>query len=379
MSSYQHLSVIVSNLRPILFACLLVITSPVQADDSCTGATLMDLNSSLRGHAGGGEFLVELEVPSAGILSVDAAAQAPAAGDSEVVVSLACLPRPAAEPIVLQRSASHQVLAVGSGGPYVFRVTAQDRRRALRELKLKSAFVADAGAGGVPNRYGEDEDEIEIDGFAGPDARYGEDEDEIEIDGFAGPNTRYGEDEDEIEIDGFAGPDARYGEDEDEIEIDGFAGPDARYGEDEDEIEIDGFAAAGHGRSLVSQLDRLCRRGEVDDHGDSFTCATFLMPGRAVSGELGNGWGDDVDTFHFVLGGSPGADLRTVVIETAGGIDTAGGLYDQAGQRLDVNDDGGRGDNFRIVRSLRPGAYYVRVAGRHAAEGPYTLRVGTLN
>ncbi len=120
-------------------------------------------------------------------------------------------------------------------------------------------------------------------------------------------------------------------------------------------------------------LDELCLQGEVDDHGDTAACATPLALSRSVQGEIGNDWGDDEDYFLFVL-----SALRTVEIETLGAIDTAGELYDRYGHRLAIDDDGGGGDNFRIVTTLAPGPYTVRVAGRHGAEGSYRLAVRTL-
>ena len=389
----------------VILLVLLVVTSPVLAYDTCAGTTPAELNSTLRTYADTGEALrVELDVPSSGILSVDIAVSNTFSSDvGNGVLSLDCLPRDVPKPIVLERSPEHQVLAVSGSGSYVFRVAPTDRRRSLGALKVRSAFVDSTETGGTNygededeievdglvdpgHNYGEDEDEIEVNGFADPGHNYGEDEDEIEVDGFADPSHKYGEDEDEIEVDGFVDPDHKYGEDEDEIEVDGFADPGHKYGEDEDEIEVDGFADPGHkygededeievdGLVYPGNLE-LCRLGEVDDHGDSFNCATFMSVGESVGGEIGNDWGDDADTFHFVLGGSD-TDLWIVVIESAGDFDTLGILYDHMGQRLDMNGDRGRDGNFRITRALHPGAYFVRVKGRQGSEGPYSLRVG---
>ena len=397
--------------QSVIFLVVLVVASPVHAQDDCSQATPVEINTTFRGYADVGEpLLVELELPSAGILSVDLVVPHTfSAGVANGILNLECLPRLAPEPIVLERSPEHQVLAVKASGAYTFQVASLDRHRALGELKLRSAFVPAAATGGhgygenedeieidgfgdPSHNYGENEDEIEIDGFADPSHNYGENEDEIEIDGFADPSHEYGENEDEIEIDGFADPSHEYGENEDEIEIDGFADPSHNYGENEDEIEIDGFADPSHNYgenedeieidgfaapeklSLSAGLRQLCRLGETDDHGDSFACATSLKPGDAIRGEIGNGWGDDVDTFRFELGGTS-ADLRIVTIETLGNVGTVGVLFNQHGQRLERIDNGGYGENFRIVRALRPGVYYVRVEGFDSAEGDYSLRV----
>jgi hypothetical protein len=53
--------------------------------------------------------------------------------------------------------------------------------------------------------------------------------------------------------------------------------------------------------------DNACRFASSDDHGDVRSCATPLeigtpLRGTSVHGELANGWGDDEDTFVFVVG-----------------------------------------------------------------------------
>lgn len=140
---------------------------------------------------------------------------------------------------------------------------------------------------------------------------------------------------------------------------------------DPNEDEPDPEPLAG---PLSKVLAELCLSGEVDDHGDTAICATPVEISRAVTGEIANDWGDDEDYFLFVL-----SELSTVEIETTGASDTAGGLYDRFGHRLAMDDDGGDGDNFRIVKTLSAGRYYVRVEGPHRAEGAYRLAVEALS
>ena len=40
-----------------------------------------------------------------------------------------------------------------------------------------------------------------------------------------------------------------------------------------------------------------------------------------------------------------------------------------------ASDDGGRGASFRIVKTLAPGRYFIRVEGARQAEGRYGLTV----
>ena len=180
-------------------------------------------------------------------------------------------------------------------------------------------------------------------------------------------------DEDEPDPDSFAfGCGLKNGDpDEDEPDPDSFA---FDYGDlDEFELDPDSFANDCD-PSLRRVIDQMCRSGEVDDHGDTFACATTLDLGHPVFGEVRNDWGDDADIFAFML-----SELRTVEIATSGRIDIFGGLYDRSGQRLAADDDGGSGDRFRLVKTLVPGWYFVRVEGRHSSEGDYRLHVDVLS
>ncbi len=294
-----------TGFRLFFLVGLLVFSSPLMAaglggnSEACSVVPI-DPNSSLRatGHEAGEPFLVAVDVPAAGILSLDVTV--PTSGPAEPRLGFAgasCgAPQVGPEPALVERSATHLVLVVPAPGRQVFRLAASDPRRSLGDFRLATAFSPDASRRSL-TKEGEDEEEIEIE---------------------ANPLV---------------------------------------------------YEGSGGSRPLASRLDELCRSGEVDDHGDSFPCATFLVPGRTVAGEIGNGWGDDQDVFVVVLGGSPATELWALEIEVAG--DVAGGLYDRSGQRLAAGvGDGG----FRIVRTVRPGTYYLRVTGGDGtAEGFYAL------
>ncbi len=302
-----------TGFRSFFLLGLLVLSSPLLATglggghEACNPVPV-DPDGSLRAASDriGEPFFVAVDVPSVGILSLDVtvpAAARPGSAPAEVKLGFTGPGCGAADaghaPALVERSATHLVLAVPAPGPQVFRLAAADPSLPLGDFRLRTAFSPD-GRSRSPDKVGEDEEEIEIE---------------------ANPLVHEG---------------------------------------------------LGESRPLASRLDELCRSGEVDDHGDSFPCATFLAPGRAVAGEIGNGWGDDQDVFVVVLGGSPETELRTLEIEAAGDVDVVGGLYDRAGQRLATGvGDGG----FRIVRTVRPGTYYVRVGGGEGAEGFYALRV----
>ena len=109
-----------------------------------------------------------------------------------------------------------------------------------------------------------------------------------------------------------------------------------------------------------------------DDHGDRREGATRVGLGTATRGALEQR--GDVDYFRIDI--ERAGQLR---IATSGrSTDTAGNLQD-ARRVLAQNDNVTRTDrNFRIVRQVPRGTYYVAVYGgnRRTATVPYTLHVG---
>ncbi len=125
---------------------------------------------------------------------------------------------------------------------------------------------------------------------------------------------------------------------------------------------------------LAASLRRqLCRQAGADDHGDTVFCATRVAFGRETLGEIANDWGDDADVFVWTL-----SQHRTVRIE-ARGTALAGALYTAGGYRIAVDDGGGAGDGFRMVKTLGPGTYVLRAEGRDRSEGPYRLSIEALD
>ena len=115
-----------------------------------------------------------------------------------------------------------------------------------------------------------------------------------------------------------------------------------------------------------------CPPSEADDHGDTPLCATPLRSGSATAGRIENGYGDDEDYFTFALDAQ-----ETVSIEITEGQSRHGALYDEKQQRL-TSCDSRNPNDVRIVRTLGPGRYYVRIESSDGTEGPYRLRVEVL-
>ncbi len=176
---------------------------------------------------------------------------------------------------------------------------------------------------------------------------------------------------------GFAATNLRKNDpDEDQPEPDPFAGCQQsasfvfKDDPDEDQPEPDPFASPG---TTCRELYGLCQLSLTDDHGDTLRCATPVLTGQVVTAEIRNQWGDDDDYFTFTL-----KDLASVRIATNNASDSIGSLYDRHGYLLSSGGSEYR-QGFRIVRTLSPGRYYVRVAGRDGTEGPYELELEILD
>ena len=130
-----------------------------------------------------------------------------------------------------------------------------------------------------------------------------------------------------------------------------------------DEWESDPISLVDSGPGLQP----LCGGEEGDEPGDSIACALEIDPGAGMPAEIGPG---DLDVRWFEL-----TTRETVVLESSGEIDTYAQLLDGRGLRLAADDDSGPGANFRIVATLGPGRYYLRVESLGPFGGPYRLEL----
>ena len=105
-----------------------------------------------------------------------------------------------------------------------------------------------------------------------------------------------------------------------------------------------------------------------DDHGNARERATDLALNVSTAGRLEQP--GDVDYFRLRLGQS-----GTLRVETSGATDTFGYLQNAEGRQLEQDDDDGPGSNFRMVRRVSAGTYYVAVVGANGrtATGAYAL------
>ena len=118
-------------------------------------------------------------------------------------------------------------------------------------------------------------------------------------------------------------------------------------------------------REIRARFYPICGAGQLDDHGDSFACATRVRLGTLAAARLDS---EDFDTFSFRV-----SKYSEVAIETDGDVDTHGRLFDENGTLLGADDDSGRNANFRLAMTLVPGRYFLRVEGIDASQGPFIL------
>lgn len=109
-----------------------------------------------------------------------------------------------------------------------------------------------------------------------------------------------------------------------------------------------------------------------DDHGNVFDTATPVALGSRTGGTLTS---SDVDMFRFNLTTSTKVDIKS-----SGTTDVVAYLYDVNFNQLAFDDDGAGIPNFRIVTTLPPGNYYLKVKGYDSGvAGNYSLMVYRYN
>ena len=104
-----------------------------------------------------------------------------------------------------------------------------------------------------------------------------------------------------------------------------------------------------------------------DDHGNTRATSTALSLNSPLTGRISPA--GDIDYFRVQVTTS-----GELTVETTGSLDTVGRLENSSGSTLASNDDSGVGSNFRIVRDVTAGTYYIRVTGYRSKTGSYTLQ-----
>ncbi len=123
-------------------------------------------------------------------------------------------------------------------------------------------------------------------------------------------------------------------------------------------------------RSLQStvRLYSPCNSQAIDDHADTFSCATEIDWGDPMPGRIVDASSSDHDVFYFTLSTS-----TEVTLETFGMLDTQGHLFDEHGGLIATSDDEGEVTNIRLTETLGPGRYYLSVSTSEGSVGSYSL------
>jgi hypothetical protein len=359
-----------------LFLCLLVLTafsaSMAVASDPCFKVLSLTPGDVFEGSlATAEEQVFELLLPTAGFLSLTATTPFGSAA-----VKLGVLPRAcdgaAHEGTALRQFVAATMLATKAGTTLAVRIAAEDRDVPFTTYRLHSHFVAaedlaDAGAfrildplTGYVAGSDPDDDVIVESKYAGSDP-----DDDVIVEGkYAGSDP-----DDDVIVENksdttSAGTRVR------ELKVDvttpGVLGIRGIGMDDAEGLTILAAVRPGSYRlrlrsTEASRLDNLSiRHFDVCGAGQasvSSLCAPTLTSGAAVA----LAGSDELLSFSVAAQG-------TVKITSSGETDTAGALYDRHGHRLASDDDGGERGNFRLVKTLVPGEYFLRVESRGTSD-----------
>ena len=122
------------------------------------------------------------------------------------------------------------------------------------------------------------------------------------------------------------------------------------------EMEVDGEARQHTGNTLVE-----------DDHGDSIDEATTVEVPSVTSGWFDK---DDHDYFRFEV-----AEPGRLTIHTEGWVNAEGRLFDEDGDLIASDSNSGRDFNFRLVRDLEAGTYFLGTHEFRSRAGAYAVHI----
>ncbi|XOV86948.1 MAG: C13 family peptidase [Pseudomonadota bacterium] len=105
-----------------------------------------------------------------------------------------------------------------------------------------------------------------------------------------------------------------------------------------------------------------------DSCGADFESGVLLTPGVTASCAIE--FNDPGDYFAIVL-----TESGNLILESEGTTDTVANLFDEAGEPVATDDDGGLNSNFYIEEFLPPGNYFLVVTGFGSATGEYDVTV----
>ena len=380
-ASFSHTTVRTRLTARLFFAMLLLamsfltLSTPSFASHRGTCSTAIDLspNTLLRGVSGIASEVFRLELPTPGVLTLDALT--PHVEANAIALELLpgeCQGVGSGDAFVVAQSAAHLVLAVRTPGTWWLRLTTADpgRYRLLShfiEAEVhETSSVPESTAQGQPFRVhqtyfltSEASDHLEPE-TVDPDP------DTLIV----GPLDVWNKLEPEtVDPD----PDTLTAEATGRllVRVLSLHTFDAMSRLEPETVDPDPNTTPRSRQGLVMEQilhqERVCGpTGLGDDHGDTLACATPFKAGQTLVGNLGNGWGDDVDLFALDL-----RKVTTLEVSLEGDVGIFGTLQDASGQRLATDSEHFPGG---FTTTLGPGLYFIRVESA-GTEGPYTLKV----
>ena len=358
----EHASLSLKNAYKILAVVFLAATSPGLAIDStagCAAAAALEPNGLVRGWADAEAELFRLDLPSAGLVTLDV--MTPRVEENPVKLELSsnvCAGGNPGKGTVVERSAGHLVLAMRGPGTLWLRAAT----RVPGRYKLFTSFVEarlHEETFAVEASRGDRRLSVRQTSFLAPSS-------------LAPPQTAIAgalvkNDQETVD------PDPNTVTAPSRLLVGLVRLNDAAEKNEQETVDPDPNTnplTSGPGESRLRRdylfhYEGVCGpAGKDDDHGDTPTCATPLwidQAGRApvrITGDIGNGWGDDVDLFLLTP-----SEVMSVEVTVRSDAGASAVLYNRSGQQLAAG--------ARTI-TLEPDRYYVRIEG---AEGAYELIV----
>jgi len=139
-----------------------------------------------------------------------------------------------------------------------------------------------------------------------------------------------------------------------------------------DDFDGDGYSNLDEYKGQTDPTDPSDTPSQKDDHGDDCKTATMMSLNSTSEGIINKK--GDFDYFKVEVN-----SRSALNIYTSGKFDSSGTLYNSSCENMEIDDNSGDNDNFKIVRSVSGGTFYISV--KHSDEsktGEYTLHVESI-
>jgi len=139
-----------------------------------------------------------------------------------------------------------------------------------------------------------------------------------------------------------------------------------------DDFDVDGYSNLEEYKGQTDPTDPSDFPSQQDDHGDDCNTATTMSLNSTTHGVINKK--ADFDYFKVEVN-----SRSALNIYTSGTFDTSGTLYNSSCESMEIDDNSGDSDNFKILRYVSGGTFFISV--QHSEEsktGQYTLHVDSI-